>query len=73
MPPRPIPGAGLCPAVVTGPGSPCPGLSSSGLGTTHCLGPVCSTAPYRGNGLFSPSCNCYHLFPFMVFVDVFLF
>ena len=65
--------AGLCPAVGTGPGALCPGLPSCGLGMMHCLGPICLPAPRRGNGLFSPSCNCYHLFPFLVFVDVFLF
>lgn len=27
----------------------------------------------EGMALFSPSCNCYHLFPSIVFVDVFLF
>lgn len=44
----------------------CPG--GSGLsGVSVCLSLI------EGMALFSPSCDCYHLFPSIVFVDVFLF
>lgn len=44
---------------------------SSGRETVRCLGTICFAHPCRENG--SAFCNCYHLFPSIVFVDVFLF
>lgn len=44
-----------------------PGTGRSAVGT------ICSPALAEGAALLSPSCNCYHLFPAAVFVDVFLF
>lgn len=67
-PPTPVP------AVGTGPGSLPPRFTQERLGKNHCLGEQLVCLPLlEGAGSVFSSCNCYHLFRCIVFVDVFLF
>lgn len=62
--PTPTPPEPACPHRAR-PGSPAPRLPGSSPGT------LCLPALVEGTALLSPACNCCHLFPSVVFVDVF--